>query len=45
MDGHMFDNLICGTLPIGIAIELALAGIACGIWWIYQHLSVSWAWA
>jgi hypothetical protein len=42
MGPGMFDGLITGMIVIGILIGIAFCGVVLFIWWLFQHLSISW---
>ena len=47
MDKHFFDGMIDGLIGLGIMIGviavLVIAAIGFGIYWLCQHLSLTWS--
>lgn len=42
MDGRMFDGIINGLLLMGVAMGVALCGLAWALFWLFSHVSIRW---
>jgi uncharacterized membrane protein YciS (DUF1049 family) len=42
MDSSIFDGVIEDLIALGIAIGLALAGLIWGVFYLVQHIHISW---